>query len=584
MATLVQASQGEGESIGRVIQEGGPRMEEVMRLMVVLDETAFGILYKAVEGEEPTDRSRRFFALWLEEQQVLSDEFKRKADAAVKTAEELKAALEMEKEAVEKAGGEKEKADGEEEGGTYWDKRVAFRKKMEGKRLRKDAREGEQAGVRVRKASTEAGAVYELQEAVDLREGFLSVVTPAKGAEMSVQDVAKALGMDPGELCRINAKVYGSITKTRKLRNNTMLWLEDSDEEEESDDDEDEVASIHPPPPVIAPDRPTKKKKTGESSLESAREAVRHLAALDGEFADALPLSVKERLGLGAGGSAPPVSSGSSKRSAPSASVMPTQEKARMDEGVANTAAKIGRDGVGTDSGNDFLPPASYLLPYNQPIETRLSIIERNRPLPDFETPEALFGAINKVLRYDKNLTPEQIHQAEVTNDTRMHAMRAKIAAAGLSKEETKDLMKQTVVDMMTGDVGEDKHMKAFGEHLKTAHKRKLKEEKATKEKAQKDEDKAVRRRLEELLGKADLSGKMSAGGGRGQAHEGGYKGGRGGGYKGGRGGAEGGKGGKAWNWVPWEARSCYVCGESGHMQYQCPHWGAKKESEGEGK
>jgi hypothetical protein len=351
-----------------------------------------------------------------------------------------------------------------------------------------------------------------------------------------------------------------------------------------SDDDEDEVASIHPPPPVIAPDRPTKKKKTGESSLESAREAVRHLAALDGEFADALPLSVKERLGLGAGGSAPPVSSGSSKRSAPSASVMPTQEKARMDEGVANTAAKIGRDGVGTDSGNDFLPPASYLLPYNQPIETRLSIIERNRPLPDFETPEALFGAINKVLRYDKNLTPAQIHQAEVTNDTRMHAMRAKIAAAGLSKEETKDLMKQTVVDMMTGDVGEDKHMKAFGEHLKTAHKRKLKEEKATREKAQKDEDKAVRRRLEELLGKADLSGKMSAGGGRGQAHEGGYKGGRGGGYKGGRGGAEGGKGGKAWNWVPWEARSCYVCGESGHMQYQCPHWGAKKESEGEGK
>ena len=161
--------------------------------------------------------------------------------------------------------------------------------------------------------------------------------------------------------------------------------------------------------------------------------------------------------------------------------------------------------------------------------------------------------------------------------------MRAKIAAAGLSKEETKDLMKQTVVDMMTGDVGEDKHMKAFGEHLKTAHKRKLKEEKAAKEKVQKDEDKAVRRRLEELLGKVDPSGKVSAGGGRGQAHEGGYKGGRGGGYKGGRGGAEGGKGGKAWNWVPWEARTCYVCGESGHMQYQCPHWGGKKESEGKG-
>ena len=50
MTTLVRASQDEGYSIGKVIQDGGPKMEEVMRLMVVLDETAFGILYKSVEG------------------------------------------------------------------------------------------------------------------------------------------------------------------------------------------------------------------------------------------------------------------------------------------------------------------------------------------------------------------------------------------------------------------------------------------------------------------------------------------------------------------------------------------------------
>jgi flagellar hook-basal body complex protein FliE len=140
--------------------------------------------------------------------------------------------------------------------------------------------------------------------------------------------------------------------------------------------------------------------------------------------------------------------------------------------------------------------------------------------------------------------------------------MRAKISGSKLDHEETKALMKLTTVDMIAADIAGDKHLKSFGDNLYKMFKRKLKDEDNKKKKETKAST-SQEPTLKDVL--AAVQG--ARGGGRS-----GF-GGKGGG---------GGKGKeRPWSWVPYEERTCFLCGKVGHLASQCSEGGKGKSSEG---
>jgi hypothetical protein len=529
---------------------------------VLLDDASFKVLYRLIEGEDPSDTSRRFFMLWLEDQQVLSSEFKENVRLAIKTTEEV---LQEKRKRGERRALEKEGMSAMmSEEGSYWDRRLAVRKALADKALRDKAPDAERVGVRVEISADGEATTYELQPDLELREGHLSVVTPTKGAEMSVTEVAGALGLDPMELQRINAKVYEGLNRSSKLKRGTMLWLEDSDEEREEDEEQEEGVLAGR---VVAPSRASRKRKEVESGsgfggYETAREAARVLFEADPVAASEVSAATKRRLGL----LAPAPERPSSAPPPPLPAFPPgfspaTQEQAKLQAGISSTQGRIDMGGGKGSSGVD-LPPAAYLLAHNQSLETRLAILERNRPLPDFDTPEALFSAVNRVVRYDPHLSFEEKHAIQMKNDERAQAMRAKISGSKLDHEETKTLMKLTTVDMIAADLGNDKHLKSFGENLYKIFKRKVKDEDGKKKKEAKASS------SQEPTIKDVLTAVQGARGG-GKAGFGGKGGGGGKGKE------------RPWFWVPYEERTCFVCGKVGHLASQCSEGGKGKGAEG---
>jgi hypothetical protein len=195
------------------------------------------------------------------------------------------------------------------------------------------------------------------------------------------------------------------------------------------------------------------------------------------------------------------------------------------------------------------LAPVEFLFPSNQSHETQLRIINRDKTVPVFRTPEAMYGKINEVVLEHPDLSDAEKVSMTRDNLARAAAMRSAANMCDLDRDELATVVKRSTVDQVTGKV-DDPFIKQFEKRLTAEFDKKTKAE----EKAKKKEEKAKSVASAERQSDQGLKEVASAMKSLAEVVTKSY----------GKGG-KGGKGGKS-DWL------CWVCNETGHRSFDCPN------------
>jgi hypothetical protein len=531
---------------------GGPRGFKLFSISNRLTDAAMAVLYQLVAGQEATGKSKAELLKWLEEQDVLSDVFCEAVDQAEAKARQVpfSPVPEVSAAAVRKQ------------------ERMQRRKAITGRCVVPRAPLRESVGVRVQVGESTRGAIYELQDDLELDDGHLTVVTPQQGGDMSIAEVAAALDLDAGELLTINQKLYPRLkSASEKLRKGTTVWLEDSDDEEEEAEldpgaDDDGAVPAEASSRIVAPMRVSKRARDfavdyrpdSEKAVKAAR-AARALAEADPAAVAAMDPLVRSRLGLDVHDVRAAAAAAAAAAHVPALPIAQIAMPAPAGPpGVLHGAPPPPPPPPPGVKHTHGLAPIEFLFPSNQSAETQLRIMQRDKPVPIFRTPEAMFGKINEAVLDHPGISDSEKVRINKENLQRAFAMRSAATAVGLDHDQLATVVKRSTIDQITGQT-DDPYVKQFEKRLTAEFDKKVKaEEKAKKKAAEAATAPAAPNLIEPLVSAVTMLGQSLQGFG---------KGGRGG--KGDKGG--GGKGA--------EHRSCYVCNESGHIARDCSRRGA---------